>query len=99
MLPGWRSLAESVLLFDGDDQYRQTCVESFHRWAEKWVEQSQRVGDIGIDQAGVTRYQWQAEALEDPELAARLLSVLPPAVRTELAQAGEVQALEQLLAS
>jgi hypothetical protein len=98
-VPGWRSLAQSVHLFDGDDQYRKTCVDAFRRWAAKWVEQSHQVGDIGIDQAGVTRYLWQAEALEDPALANRLFAALPERTRAEFSSAGEVRSPEHLPAS
>ncbi|HEX8770002.1 MAG TPA: hypothetical protein VF711_04465 [Acidimicrobiales bacterium] len=92
-IPGWYRLAEDVLLFDGDDSYRKLCVESFRRWAKKWLEQSERLGDIGLDQASLERYLWKAEALEDPELAARLEFALPEDTRNELADRSAAQAL------
>jgi hypothetical protein len=87
-LPGWRSLAKSVLLFDGDDQLRKVCVDSFRRWVSRWLEQSERVGDIGVEQAALTRYLWQAEALEDPEMATRLRNALPEAFRVGAVDGG-----------
>jgi hypothetical protein len=71
-IPGWYRLAETVMLFDGDDNYRRLCVESFRRWTDKWLEWSERIGDIGLDQATLSGYLWKAEALEDPELASQL---------------------------
>jgi hypothetical protein len=84
-IPGWYRLAEAVLLFDGDDRYRKLCIDSFRRWADKWLQQSEHLGGIGLDQDTFSRYLWKAEALEDPTLAARLEEGLPPWARAQLA--------------
>jgi hypothetical protein len=93
-LPGWYPLAEAVLLFDGDTAYRRLCVDSFRRWAQKWLEQSERLGHIGLDQETFSGYLWKAEALEDPDLAARLSSALPEDARAKLADRRTRLALE-----
>lgn len=80
---GWEGVAEMVLCFECDDDYRRRCIDAFRRWTGRWIEYS-KVGPVGVDQAMVTEYAWKADALEDGELARRVEAAIPAQFRVGL---------------
>ncbi len=96
-IPGWECLAESVVLYRPSEPAKRVReAEQLRRYAETWLHGELTPIDKGardnVEQDVVTRFLWEAECLEDPELAERFEAALPAETRAELLLVG-VEAL------
>ena len=89
-LPGWECLSEGVLLLSSSltPAQRAEDASSLRNFAETWLRGERTWLDVAtrrpVDQDVLTRFLWEAECLEDPELAERLEAALPAEKRADL---------------
>ena len=88
-IPGWECLAESVVLYPSPESMKR--LEEARRlrgfvktWLRGEFTRLDRCAHEPVEQDVVTRFLWEAECLEDRELAERFEAALPPEKRADL---------------
>ncbi len=86
---GWECLAESVVLYpSAEPAKRLREARQLRNHAETWLRgeltRLDRSAREPVEQDVVTRFLWEAECLENPELADRLEAALPAEKRADL---------------